>query len=89
MDIETDSQKSVQAMNATEEVNYLEVGMIFKECHRRLIDRRDFSISFVKKQANKVAHFVAREPCAINCFIEFHAPPQSVLEFLVRDNLLI
>ncbi|XP_074346363.1 uncharacterized protein LOC141685142 [Apium graveolens] len=88
VDIESDSKNSVHAINKIVE-NYLKVGVVFPECRRLLEDRRDISISFVKKQANKVAHILARVPCEINCFSDFITPPQSVLEPLVSERLMV
>lgn len=88
VDVESDSKNSVHAINNTVE-NYLEVGAIFQECRSLLSDRRDISISFVKKQANKVAHILARVPCDVDCFSDFITPPQSVLELLVSESLVI
>ncbi|XP_074323988.1 uncharacterized protein LOC141660906 [Apium graveolens] len=87
VDIESDSLNTVQALNSALE-NYLEVGVIFQECRRLLDERRDILVSFVRKQANKVAHLVARVPCEVNCFIDIMTPPQSVLEHLVSESLM-
>lgn len=62
---------------------------MIQKCRILLDDLPDFSISFVKKQANKVAHTLARVPCETNCFREFLSPPQIVLENLMYDVSLI
>lgn len=36
------------------------------------------SISYVKKQANKVAHMLAKVPCMVNCSNVFWSPPLSL-----------
>lgn len=87
VDIESHSLITVHAINKASD-NYLEVGALFQECSSFLRERRDISLSFVKKQANKVAHIVASEPCEVNFFIEFTTPPHSMLEQLVRDILI-
>ncbi|XP_074323179.1 uncharacterized protein LOC141660115 [Apium graveolens] len=87
VDVESDSLISVQAINKTSE-NYLEAGVVFQECRDVLRARSDIVLSFIKKQANKVAHSVARVPCDVNCFVDFSTPPHSVLEYLVSDNLM-
>lgn len=73
VDIESDSLLTVQVINSATE-NYLEVGVILQEC-RSVLDAHSDVVSFVKKQANKVAHVVARIPCEVNCFIDFMTPP--------------
>ncbi|XP_074336177.1 uncharacterized protein LOC141673344 [Apium graveolens] len=70
MDVESDSLISVQAINKDLE-NYLEVGVVFQEYRTILRARRDIMLSFVKKQANKVAYLVARVPCDVNCLLIF------------------
>lgn len=88
VDIESDSLVTVQAINKAVE-NYLEVGVVFQKCREFLNDRRDISVSFVKKQANKVAHLIARVPCEVNCFIDLMTPPRSVLEPLESESLIM
>lgn len=88
VEIESDSMLTVQAVKQGSP-NYLEVGIMIQECRILLDDLPDFSISFVKKQANKVAHTLARVPCEANCFREFLSPPQIVLEKLMYDVSLI
>lgn len=51
-------------------------------CRSILKSRDDFSVTFVRKQANKVAHEVARLPCLLNCYNSFTSPPSSLLETL-------
>lgn len=60
--VESDSMLTVQALrNGTQ--NFLEVGNILQESRILLESRPDIVVSFVKKQANKVAHLLARVPC--------------------------
>lgn len=61
---------------------------MFKECRNFLKDRKDIAVSFVRKQANKIAHIVARKPCEVNCFVHFMTPPNSVLESLENESFL-
>lgn len=82
--VECDSMLTVQALQK-ESPNYLEVGNILQDCRILLKDRPDIRISFVKKQANKVAHLLARVPCEASCFNDFISPPCSVLESIVYD----
>lgn len=82
--IECDSMLTVHALR-NDTPNYLEVGNFLQECRSLLQSRPDVSVSFVKKQANKVAHLLARVPCEANCFIDFLSPPHSVLESIMYD----
>lgn len=72
--IESDSLISVNAIQNRSE-NFLEVGHLFEDCRAYLHSRGDLSISFVKRQANKVAHMLARFPCLPNCQNVFLSPP--------------
>lgn len=56
--VECDSLLVVQSLNKGV-ANLLEVGNILGECDALIGGRPDISISFVKKQANKVAHLLA------------------------------
>lgn len=88
VEIESDSLLTVQAIVGGTD-NYLEVGSMLQECRSLISNRPDISISFVKKQANKVAHLLARVPCEVNCFNDFLSPPQLVLESILYDASLI
>lgn len=68
--IESDSLITVQAIK-TGARNYLEVGVMLHEARELLSARPDISVSFVKKQANTIAHLLARVPCQANSFNEF------------------
>lgn len=87
VDIESDSLCTVRAVNGVVD-NLLEVGAVFQQCQNWLENRRDSLVVFVKKQANMVAHLIARAPCDADCFIDMLVPPQSVLEHLVRESYL-
>lgn len=79
---ESDSMLSVTAIGK-EITNVLEVGHMIQECRNILEVRHDFSLIFITKQANKVAHSLARVPCKAFCFYDFLSPPQTVLESLM------
>ncbi|KAL8121049.1 hypothetical protein AgCh_017989 [Apium graveolens] len=87
VDIESDSLVAVQAINNAVE-NLLEVGVVMQACSRVLKSRKDIVVSFIKKQANKVAHLVTRVPCEASCFFDLMTPPLSVLEPLENDCLM-
>ena len=73
--IESDSILTVRAVR-NGSVNYLEVGNLFEDSRLIMRNRPDISISYVKKQANKAAHMLARVPCEVNCYNDFISPPQ-------------
>ncbi|XP_074341815.1 uncharacterized protein LOC141679206 [Apium graveolens] len=86
--VESDSLITVQALSKGSQ-NYLEVGNILQECRNLVDDRPDLTISFVKRQANVVAHLLAQMPCKTNSSNDFLFPPQMVLESIVYDALAI
>lgn len=87
VEIESDSLLTVQAiLQGT--TNYHEVGNLLYESRILISDRPDISIAFIKKQANKVAHMLARVPCEVNCSNVFPSPPQLVLESIMYDALM-
>lgn len=63
----------------------LEVGIILSACSNILDSRLGFSVSFVKRQANGVAHLVAKLPCSLNCQNVFTSPSSMLLESLLYD----
>ena len=82
--IESDSFLSVKALQNSQE-NLLEVGNILSACQSILDSRPEFSVSFVKRQANRVAHVATRIPCSLNCQNIFSTPPSLLLEPLLYD----
>ncbi|KAL8149291.1 hypothetical protein AgCh_006337 [Apium graveolens] len=82
--IETDSQLVVHALNSKDSYQ-VEVGHIIDECKERIKDRGDLSVHFVKKQANKATHLLARAPCLLNTYNHFIFPPDLLLEILSSD----
>lgn len=82
--IESDSLLCVQAINHSQE-NHLEVGHILEDFRTTLLARSGFSIQFVKRQANKVAHLMARLPCSLDCPNILTSPPDLLLETLLHD----
>ena len=85
--IETDSLLTVQAITKTEAIR-LEVGNVIDSCRQRLKASSGISISFVRKQANKVAHEVAKFPCLLGCYNIFTSPPKFLLETLMYLSLI-
>lgn len=66
----------------------VEVGDVFEECREYLDGRPDLAVYFVKRQANKCAHLIARAPCMVNCHNIFMSPPLFLLETLLYDARL-
>ena len=82
--IESDSLITVQAINSSSD-NFLEVGFILDACRTIFASRPGYSISFVKRQANRVAHLVAKLPCSLNCQNFLTSPSGLLLEALLAD----
>lgn len=82
--VESDSILGVQAINETSQ-NHLEAGVDIEQCRSIISSRASVSLSFVKKQANKDAHLMARLPCMLNSFVCYSSPPLSVLETIMSD----
>lgn len=88
VDIEYDCLVAVNALRHG--VEYVtEAGHILDECKAVLSNRLDLAVSFVKRQANKAAHLLAREPCVVDCFNIFQSPPFILLETLLYDSSLL
>ena len=82
--IESDSQLCVNAIYR-DNSNLLEIGNLIQQCRSVISSRGGVLVEFVRKQANKVAHELAKIPCALNCFLNFTSPPSFVLETLLSD----
>lgn len=63
--IESDSLLSISAISKHQS-NMLELADIINNCREILQSRNEVSVVFVRKQANKVAHEMARLPFAVN-----------------------
>lgn len=86
--IESDSLLSVNAVN-NQQVNLLELGDLLNQCSTILRSNVGLSVGYVRKQANKVAHKIARFPCELNSFVVNPSPPMHLLETLLSDSLVI
>ncbi|KAL8093812.1 hypothetical protein AgCh_035623 [Apium graveolens] len=84
--IESDSLTDVNAVRNGQE-NLLELGDIVHHCKDMLRDHKRFMVSFVRRQANQVAHKIARIPCELNSFIVISCPPSYLLETLLSESL--
>lgn len=82
--IETDSLLVVQALQSRHRY-YLEVGSTLEACQDILRSRINFTVSDVKKLANREAHVMARVLCLLDSYKSFKTPPHCVLETLMYD----
>lgn len=81
--VESDSLSVVNAI--LKNTMYVsEVGTMFDFCRTFLRHRSDLKVQHVRRQANRVAHNIARLPCTVdvNCFT---SPPSCVMESIVYD----
>lgn len=85
--IETDSLLTVRALRM-KSLNVLEVGNVLQMCLKQLKENPTFSIVFVQRQANKVAHEMAKIPCLANCYNLFTSPPEVLLETILFEALI-
>ncbi|XP_074336989.1 uncharacterized protein LOC141674167 [Apium graveolens] len=77
--VESDSLVAVNAINGVN--NYLlEVGHIIDHCRLLLQSMPSVRVKFVRKQANEVAHGLAKMPCSSNCLVIFTSPPTHLVE---------
>lgn len=71
--LETDSMLVVHGIKKAME-NLLEVGEVLYQCKMLLQELASTSIHFVRRQANRAAHELARLPCLANCHVDFMSP---------------
>ena len=72
--LESDSLVVVQSIN-NGITNLLEVGEVLEQCKNLCNELSATSIHFVRNQANRVAHEIARIPCLVNCQNVFTSLP--------------
>ena len=84
--VESDSLLSVKAI-LEDKMNLLEVGEVVEECKQELQSLSSVSVRFIRKDANRVAHVIARISCLANSNIVFTSPPTCLLEALSFDCL--
>lgn len=82
--VESDSLLTVNTVGNKH--NYLlEVGYIIDWCREILQLKPTFSIPYVRKQANKIAHGLSKLPCSIYCSNVISSPPTHPVETLLKD----
>lgn len=87
VEIESDSLLAVNALKNNQD-NLLEFGDLVQQCKASLEVNKRFKVSFVRRQANQVAHRIARIPCELSSFIVIPSPPSCLLETLLSDILI-
>ncbi|XP_074357898.1 uncharacterized protein LOC141697415 [Apium graveolens] len=86
--VESDSLLGVRALNQGLE-NLLEIGDLINQGVNMLRSNDRLLVSFVRKQANKVVHSMARVPCQINTSIVLTSSPSYLLETILAESLMI
>lgn len=76
--IESDSLLSVRALQK-DIVQVNELGTVLNFCKDMLKNRSDISIQFVRKQANRAAHVMARVLCMLGGYNMILNPPYMVI----------
>lgn len=86
----TVESESLLAVNAIcKSVMYqLEVGHILDECRELIEAKRNISLCFIRRQANKATHLMARVLCPLHCYNVFSSPPSSVFETIEFDSIM-
>lgn len=84
--LESDSHLVINAiLNSSS--NLLEVGEVLDSYRSMLAELHAVSVVFIWKNANKVAHQIARIPCEVNSRNLFTSHPTCLLEALSFDLL--
>ncbi|KAL8148945.1 hypothetical protein AgCh_006084 [Apium graveolens] len=84
--VESDSLLTTKAIEC-DKVICLEVGEVIEECKQALQNLSTVLVCFIRKNANRVAHKIARIPCLVNSQNVFTSPPTCLLEPLMFDLL--
>lgn len=67
-------------------VNFLEVGEVIEDYKQMLLSTKETSISFVRKNGNRVAHELAKISCLAFCQNFFTSFSTCLLEALSFDS---
>ena len=82
--IETDSLLTASALQ-NKKTYLLEVGHVLDHCKGVLKSAPGIMVTYIRKQANKVAHRLSRIPCSLNCSLVFTSPATHLLETIMND----
>lgn len=82
--METDSLETVEALSkGTEYV--VEVGDVLHSCHCIMRDYVGFKVQHISRQANRLAHAIAKSDVLSGSVDVFYTPPSGLLELLMYD----
>ena len=84
--LESDSLLSIDAINSSNN-NLLEMGNLISLCREFLKRRNGVKVGYIRKQANRLVHSIARIPCKSNSFVENMSPLSFLLETFMYDYL--
>lgn len=82
--IECDSELVMRTIHSAVEY-YPEVRHIVEFCMLQLKHRPDLFLHHIKKQANHVAHCMARALCVVDCYNVFESPSDMLLKTLCSE----
>ncbi|XP_073275463.1 uncharacterized protein [Primulina huaijiensis] len=82
---ESDSKIVVEAISSETEDNS-EFGAIISECREVIRQKPSFSVCFTRRQANKVAHNLARASCFHARPSIWNTPPDFIIDVLNEDR---
>ncbi|KAM6599952.1 hypothetical protein CsatA_019561 [Cannabis sativa] len=85
--LETDCLVAVQALHSSVPLRS-PFGVVIQECKELLVSLKSVQIQFVKRSANKAAHYMARSSCfhSVRMFIESTAP-DDLLNIVMVDSI--
>lgn len=72
--METDSLAVANALRY-EKIYQQEIGDVLTSCRDILNDRKDASVQHIRRQANELAHTLAKLPCLSRSGNLFYSPP--------------
>ncbi|XVF71794.1 hypothetical protein PTKIN_Ptkin12aG0067800 [Pterospermum kingtungense] len=80
---ETDAKTIVDAVHSNED--FTEFGSLIKQCKQLMTSDNVFSVCFVRRQANKIAHALTRSLCSFASPSVWMVPPLFIEALLVDD----
>ena len=84
VEVECDALNVVSALQKGT-AYFSEVGSILDSCRHILRQRSNLKVQHVRRQANSVAHSLAKLPCLLGTVNFFTSPPSCVLEYVLSD----
>lgn len=87
MIIEGDSQQVIRALVAKDHEG-LAYSMIVQNTQALLVHFLEWSVRHVRRESNKVAHWLAKDALLISYYIvNMEDPPQCIIDLLVNEQL--